>query len=142
MRSIPLAIGWEMLHRGWWGLILAALGGNALPVLIFAVMRHEGVLDLPSDTLIIVHFMVVPLNFVSFGMAVFAVLSPMSRLYTYPVASSTLVGWHMLLGMAAVTLETVAVIGLLNAIFDLGWQPLGPASSRERRLPRCRPRSG
>ena len=126
MRSIPLAIGWEMLHRGRLGLFGRARR-DALPVLVLAVMRHKGVLDLPADTLIIVHFVLVQLNLVSFGLAVVAVLSPMSRLYTYPVASSTLVGWHMLVGMAAVTLETLAVIGLLNAIFDLGWHPLGPA---------------
>jgi hypothetical protein len=128
MRSIPVAIGWEMLLRGRWGLILAALGGNALPVLFFAVLRHKGAIDLRAEpSILITQFIVVQLNLVSFGLAVAAVLSPMSRLYTSAVANSTLVGWHMLVGMSAVILETLALIGVLNAIFDLGWQPWGPA---------------
>jgi hypothetical protein len=127
MRSMPLAIAWEMLHRGRWGMILAALGANALPVFVYAWLGQRGALDPAEPIGFITHFVVVVLNLSLFGLAVIAVQWPMSRLYTYPVASSTLVGWHMLVGMVAVTLEMVAAIGLLNAIFDLGWRPLGPA---------------
>jgi hypothetical protein len=128
MRSRPLAIGWEMLHRGTpWGVILAALLANAMPVFLFALLRHEETLDLAGPTGLLMHFLVLLLNWLFFGLMVVAMLSPMSRLYTYPVANSTLVGWHMLLGMGAVTLEMAAFIGLMNAIFALDWQPLGPA---------------
>jgi hypothetical protein len=127
MRSLPLAIGWEMLHRGRWGLILAALGANALPVLLFTVLRYDGALDPAEPSGIIMHAVVVQINLFLFGTAVVAALWPMSRLYTYPVSTESLVGWHLLLGMAAVALEMVAAIAFLNAIFDLGWRPWGPA---------------
>ncbi len=121
MRSIPLAIGWEILHRGTlWGLILAALSANAMPVLLFALVRYQGALDLAEPIGFLLHFIAVLLNWFMFGLMVVGMLSPMSRLYTYPVANSTLVGWHMLLGMAAVTLEMAASIGLMNALFGLG----------------------
>jgi hypothetical protein len=48
MRSIPLAITWEMLKRGRWGLLLGALGANALPVFLFAALAHDGATD-PAD---------------------------------------------------------------------------------------------
>ena len=42
MKSVPWAIGWEMLRRGRWGLILAALGADALPVLLFGLLKYDG----------------------------------------------------------------------------------------------------
>jgi len=127
MRSVPLAIGWEMLRRGSWGWITAALLANALPAILFTLLRHEG-LDLPDEpSTIIMYAVMVQLNLFAFGAAVAATLAPMSRLYAYPISTSSLVGWHILLGMTAVTLEMAASIAALNAIFNLGWRPLGPA---------------
>jgi hypothetical protein len=128
MKSVPWAIGWEMLRRGRWGLVLAALGANALPALLFGLLRYEGALESPDEpSTIIMHVVTVQLNLFLFGTAVIAALSPMSRFYTLPVSTSSLVGWHMVLGMMAVTLEMAATIALLNVSFGLGWRPLGPA---------------
>src|SRR5271167_4281997 len=128
MRSVPLAIGWEMLRRGRWGLVLAALGANALPVLLFGLLRYDGALESPDEpSAIIMHMVTVQLNLFLFETAVIAALSPMSRLYTFPISTSSLVGWHMVLGMIAVTLEMAASIAILNMCFGLGWRPLGPA---------------
>jgi hypothetical protein len=128
MKSVPWAIGWEMLRRGRWGLILSALGANTLPALLFGLLRYEGALDLPNEpSSIIMYLMTVQINLFLFGTAVIAALSPMSRLYTYPVSTASLVGWHMVLGMMAVTLEMAAAIAILNASFGLGWRPLGPS---------------
>jgi hypothetical protein len=117
-----------MSHRGRWGLLLAALGANALPALLFGVLKYDGALenrDEPST--IIMHIVTVQINLSLFGTAVIATLSPMSRLYTSPISTSSLVGWHMVLGMIAVTVEMVASIAILNVSFGLGWRPLGPA---------------
>ena len=43
MRSVPLAIGWEMLRRGRWPLILYALVANALPVLLFTGLKRRSI---------------------------------------------------------------------------------------------------
>lgn len=42
MRSIPLAMTWDMLRHGRWSLIGAALGANALPVLLFGALQYDG----------------------------------------------------------------------------------------------------
>jgi hypothetical protein len=128
MKSVPWAIGWEMLHRGRWGLVLAALGANALPALLFGMLKYDGALegrDEPST--VIMHMVTVQINLFIFGTAVIAALYPMSRLYTFPISTSSLVGWHMVLGMMAVAVEMAASIAILNLSFGLGWRPLGPA---------------
>jgi hypothetical protein len=124
MRSVPLAIGWEMLRRGRWPLILGVLVANALPVLLFTGLKAIDPADLSQ---IIIHMVLVQINFFAFGTGVLLSLGPMSRLYTYPVSNASLVAWHMLLGMVAVSLEMVASIAILNAMFDLGWRLWGPA---------------
>jgi hypothetical protein len=127
MRSIPLALTWEMLRRGRWGLMLAVLGANALAVLLFTVLRHEGAFDPADQSTIIMHTVLVELNAFAFGMAVIAAIGPASRLYTFPIPTSALVVWTMLPAMAAVAAELVLSTALLNAIFDLGWHLWGPA---------------
>jgi hypothetical protein len=127
MRSIPVAITWEMLRRGWWVLILGVLGANALPVLLWAGLKHQGALDPAEPSMLIMHVVLVQINLFAFGTSVFAALGTVSRLSTYPVPNSALVGWHMLLGMAAIGLEMVASTALLNAMFDSRWPIWGPA---------------
>jgi hypothetical protein len=128
MKSVPWAIGWEMLYRGRWGLILSALGANTLPALLFGLLRYEGALESREEvSTILMHLMTVQINLFLFATAVLASLSPLSRLYTFPISTASLVGWSMLLGTIVVMLEMVVTILLLNASFGLDWRPLGPA---------------
>jgi hypothetical protein len=73
------------------------------------------------------HVVIVQINLFLVGMAVFAAAGPVSRLFAYPVPTSSIVGWHLLLGMVVVGLETLASIAVLNALFDLNWPLWGPA---------------
>jgi hypothetical protein len=129
MRSIPLAITWEMLRHGRWVLTLAVLGANALPVLLFTALWHDGVgaIDPEDQSQIIMQMVLVELNMFLFGMAAIAAMAPASRFYTFPVSTSSLVAWTLLLEMAAVAAELVVSTALLNSIFDLRWQLWGPA---------------
>src|SRR5580704_4935508 len=127
MRSIPLAMTWEMLRRGWWVLALGALGANALPVLLFTVLRYEGPLDPADQSQIIMNMVIVQINVFLFAAAASAALGPPSRLYTFPVSTSSLVAWHLVLGMLAVALELIASTAMLNAMFGLEWRLWGPA---------------
>ena len=127
MKSVPWAIGWEMLHRGRWGLILSALGANTLPALLFGLLRYEGALESREEaSTILMHLMTVQINLFLFATAVIGALSPISRLYTFPISTASLVGWPMVLGMIAVAVEMAATIVILNMCFGLGWRPLGP----------------
>lgn len=127
MRSIPLAMTWEMLSRGRWGLIAAALGANVLPAMLFTALRHEVAVDPGDPSLIVMHVVLVQINMFLFGAAVFAAQGAPSRLYAFPVPTSSLVAWQMLPAMAVVALESLASTALLNAAFDLGWPLWGPA---------------
>jgi hypothetical protein len=127
MRSIPLAITWEMLKRGRWGLLLGALGANALPVFLFAALAHDGATDPADQSYIIMQVVLVQINLFCFGTAVFAAIGPVSRLYTFPISTASIVAWHLSLGMTAVAIELVASTALLNAAFGLGWVLWGPA---------------
>ena len=53
MRSIPVAMTWEMLRRGSWTLTGFALMANLLPVLMLAALRQEGPFD-PGDSSLLV----------------------------------------------------------------------------------------
>jgi hypothetical protein len=127
MRSIPLAMTWEMLRHGRWSLIAAALAANALPVFLFTALRFDGALD-PADRIqIIMHVVSVQMNLFTFGAALFAVQGSASRLYAFPISTASLVAWHLIPAMAALALESLVSTALLNAIFDLRWPLWGPA---------------
>lgn len=127
MRSIPLTMTWELLRHGRWLLIGGLLAANLLPALLFTALRLQGAVNPDDQSSIIMHVLLVQLNMFIFAAAVFAAQGPPSRLYAYPVPTSTLVAWHLLPTMAAVSLEVVVSTAVLNAVFDLGWPLWGPA---------------
>jgi hypothetical protein len=127
MRSIPLAMTWEMLRHRCWTLLAAALGANALAVVLFTALRHDGAVDPGDQSQIVMHMVLVQMNIFMFGAAVFEVQGSPSRLYAFPVSTSRLVAWHLIPAMAAVSLESIVSTILLNAVFDLRWPLWGPA---------------
>jgi hypothetical protein len=127
MRSIPLAMTWEMLRRGRRGFLLAALAGNALPVLLFTALQHDGAIDPADPVQVMLNLVLAEFNMFLFGTALMAASNPASRLYTFPIPTSSLVGWTLLPAMALMAIEVVATTALLNAIFALHWALWGPA---------------
>src|SRR5437667_12048436 len=99
MRSIPLAITWEMLRRGRWGLIAAVLAANALPAIILTALCLDGAVDPGEPSHIIVHVVLVQINLFIFGAAVFAAQGTPARLYAFPVPTSSLLAVHMVPAM-------------------------------------------
>ncbi|MEK6257996.1 MAG: hypothetical protein AABP62_05185 [Planctomycetota bacterium] len=127
MRSIPLAMTWEALQRGRWGLLLGLLGANLMPVLLLAALGHEGGFDPEDHSLTVMHVVLVQMNMFAFGAAIYSAQGTPSRLYSYPIRTESLVAWHMLLAMALVALEMSASTAVLNALFGLHWPLWGPA---------------
>ena len=127
MRSIPMAMTWETLQRGRWGLLLGVLGANALPILLLAALRHEGGIDFTDPGLIGIQVALVQINMFAFGAAALSAQGAPSRLYAQPIRTESLVAWHMLLAMALISLEMVVSTVVLNALFDLDWPLWGPA---------------
>jgi hypothetical protein len=127
MRSIPQAMIWEMWRHGRWSLLLGALAANALPAMLLAALRHDGALDYLDPSQIVIHVVLVQINIMIFGAAIFAAQGSPSRLYALPAQTSSLVAWHMLPAMALIWLLSAASSAALNAVFDIDWPIWGPA---------------
>ena len=127
MRSVPVAITWEMLTRGRWNLLAFALAANLMPMFLLSALRHEGAIE-PSDTsLLIMHVVLIQLNMFIFGAALFDAAGQPARLFALPVSTASLVAWQMLPAMAVMVLQSVTSTALMNAAFDVGWPLWGPA---------------
>jgi len=126
MQTIPMAMTWELLARGRWGILAATLGAIAFPLLIFMSLRQIGGL-LPDDrSILILHVVLVLFNATACGAAVYSAQGQLSQLYAYPVRTSALVAWRMFPAMALIALQIALSIQVLNAMFDLGWPVWGP----------------
>lgn len=127
MRSIPVTLTWEMLTRGRWSLLAFALAANLLPAVLLTALRYEGALDPGDPSMFVMQITMVQINMFIFSCAVFDALGQPSRLYAFPISTSSLVAWQMLPAMALVALESLASTACMNAVFDLNWPLWGPA---------------
>lgn len=127
MRSIPEAMVWEMWRKGRWILLLGALGANVLPVLLLAVLRNDGAIRPQDPSFIVMHVVLVQVNMMILSAAIFTAQGSPSRLFTLPVATSSLVTWHLFPAMVLMWLLSALSSVALNAVFDLNWPVWGPA---------------
>ncbi|HUQ67990.1 MAG TPA: hypothetical protein VM165_00615 [Planctomycetaceae bacterium] len=127
MQTVPQALIWELLTRGRWSLMAAVCGANLLPAFLFTALRHQGGLDTADPSFVIMQVVLVQLNMFAFGSAVMTAQGQLSRLYAYPIRSSTIVLWHLVPAMGLMALETLVSLAALNAAFGLGWSLWGPA---------------
>jgi hypothetical protein len=127
MHSIPLAMTWEMLRRGRWSLAGALFGALLFPLLLLSALQHDGALDPQEPALIMVHQVVTQIGMFVLGAAIFSAQGQPSRLYAFPVPTSTLVTWHLLPAMATIAGGSLVTSLLFNALFHLDWPLWGPA---------------
>lgn len=127
MRTVPIAITWEMLVGGRWSLLTFALGANVMPVFLLGALRLEGGVDPADPSMLTMHLVLVLMNMFIFGMAMMDTSGLPTRLFALPISTPAIVGWQMLLGMVLMSLESVASTACLNAMFNLGWPVWGPA---------------
>ncbi len=127
MRSVPVAITWEMLVGGRWSLLTFAVGANAMPLFLLSALRLDGRVDSTDPSMLAMHLVLVQMNMFIFGMSLMDTPGQPSRLFALPISTPAMVGWQMLLGMVLMILESVASTACLNALFDLGWPLWGPA---------------
>lgn len=127
MRSIPVAMTWEMLSHGRWVFPVSFLGGNLLPVLLLSALRLNGVAESDDPSTVIMHFMFVQIIMFSLAAGVLAAQGAPARLFAWPIRTATLVACQMSASMLLVGLETFVSIAALNSLFDLSWPLWGPA---------------
>ncbi len=126
MRSVPLAMTWELFSNGRWGLPVAILGAHAMPGLLLTALRFEGV-ESGDESMIIIHVVVTLLNAVCVAAAIMTAQGNPSRLYAFPVSTATLVAWQLLPAMVTLFAESALSTMALNAIYKLDWPVWGPA---------------
>ncbi len=127
MHSIPAAMSWEILARGKWTLLAAALGALALPAMILSALETVGAIDAQNPSIVVIHIVMVHINVSMFGAASLIVQRRMSQYYAYPVRTSTIVAWRLIPMMALVAVQTALGTVVLNYWFELGWPIWGPA---------------
>lgn len=127
MRSIPAAMIWETLHRGRWTLIFGLLGANVMHIIVLMAFGPLGAVELDFAIHRALHSTLVQLNMFVFGTAVLAAQGVPSRLYTFPIPTAMLVGWHMFIAMFLVGFEMALSLAFLNAMSHLNWPIWGPA---------------
>lgn len=127
MRSVPLAMTWEVLWRGRWSLLAGALAANFLPLFLFPALKASGGVPPHDPAMLIMHVVLVQINMFIFGAALLAVQESPSRLYTYPVSAATIAAGRLSPTVVLVMAEAALSSAALNAAFGLTWPVWGPA---------------
>jgi len=127
MRSVPLAMTWELLHHGRWQMLLGLLGANLFPVLILTALRIDGAIDPTDQAFVTMQAVLVQMSAFMFGAGILSTQSNSSRMYTLPVRTSTLVAWRMFPAMVLMALQSVIWTSMINALYGLDWPLWAPA---------------
>ena len=127
MRSIPIAMTWELLWRGRGPVLLGLLGANAMPVFLFTALRMEPGFDPGDPSFVTVQVTMLQLLLFCLVAAILSVLELTRRSYALPVSTALLVAWRMIPAMVLISLETLLCLATLNAVFGLDWPLWGPA---------------
>ena len=127
MRSIPLAIVWEMYTRGKWHFLGALLAGNALPALLLRALLHDGALDPEDKSIVTIQVTMVLVNALIVAVAILHAQGAASRLFVYPIPASVIAACHLIPAMATMAIGCLISTVALNAVFHLGWLLWGPA---------------
>ncbi len=127
MRSIPVAMTWEVLRRSWWALVLMPLVSVALPTFILVALRSSGPVDPNDPSMLMVQMFMLQFAMFNCGAGLYSAHGKMSRLYTYPARTTELVAWRMLPMMLLITLQVAVSIWVLNLTLGIEWAIWGPA---------------
>ncbi|BBO30741.1 hypothetical protein [Lacipirellula parvula] len=130
MRSIAGAMAWELVTRGRWQVVGAALATFALPLLVLASMGtgatsfgRDG--DLSNQLL---GFCFVQTNILALVASLLALSATMhKRLYSYPATAATLMHGLILPAAAIIAVDLIVWTAVMNAAFRLQWPTLEPA---------------
>jgi len=126
MRSIPHALIWELFSHGrWWIPGLYAVG-NLITMPLFGLFSHLGV-DPNDHAIVVLNLCFMPVLMMTFGGGVVSAQGSLTRLYTAPISTASLVAWHMFPGAVLVAGEVAVTAWLYNALYNFSWPILGPA---------------
>jgi hypothetical protein len=125
MKSIPVAIAWDIWLRGRRQLVYSVVGAVAMLVVLYRSAIHnqwwtEGL----SATLFNVFFRIEAIWFIA---GACAAIGPARRLYAKPISAAAIAAFQLLPAMAAVTFTHIVVTITFNWMTDSNWPILAPA---------------
>ena len=126
MRSIPRALMWETFSHGRWWILGLFMAGNLLPMFIYSALGPFEV-DPNATEIVLMHIVFLPLIIVSFGGGNMAGQGPMSRLYTKPISTASLVAWHMFPAGILLAIELAVAGWMYRSMYQISWPILGPS---------------
>jgi len=126
MHSIPRALMWELFSHGRWWIPGYMILGNLFPMLLLAFFVHLGV-DPDDHAFVVLHQCFVPVMICSFGAGIISAQGSLTRLYTAPISTASLVAWHMFPGAILLAVEVAAAAWCYNTLYRFSWPILGPA---------------
>jgi hypothetical protein len=118
---------WDLVRRGWWKMLAAALGALLLPFLLLSALELEGGFDRDDPSLLIMNIVLAQMSMLMFAAAVMTSQGQLTRFYALPITTSTLVTWLFVPAMALIAVASAASTAILNLVFDLNWPIWGPA---------------
>jgi hypothetical protein len=126
MRSISQALMWETFSHGRWWIVGFFLFGNLLPMLILGALNPYGI-ESGDLAFLTMHIVFLPIIMLQFGAGIVAAQGAMSRLYTKPISTSSLVAWHMFPGGIMLAFQITVAGWMYRTIYHVDWPILGPS---------------
>ena len=126
MSSIPLVMTKDMLLRGRLALASCILGGTALPVLLFNLLRAKG-LDADDPNMRLILFRLMSCNTFFCAFAFSDAVKFRKGLYALPIRTATLVAYQMIPAMLLAGMAVLVLTGAENAAFGHPYPLWGPA---------------
>jgi hypothetical protein len=117
----------DTLRRGRWTLPSIAVAVNAMPLMLLTALRGVAAIDPGDPSLIMIHVVLTQVNMWVFGVAVLSSQGPVSKLFTLPVTTATIVFWRMLALVILAALQSLLSTLMINALFGVDWPLWGPA---------------
>src|SRR5262249_53768735 len=123
---IPQALTWEILWRGRWSIIGAAVGANLMQVFIFTALAMQGGVEPSDPSQITMHVALMPISALIFAVAALGAQGTVNRLFAFPVTTPSIVFCHFVPVMTLVVLQSVLSTVFFNAVYGLTWPVWGP----------------
>ena len=126
MRSIPQVLMWELFWHGRGWIPVFYFLGNLMPMLLFLMLTHVG-LEPQDPVFLVLHVCFMPIILLCIGGGILPAQGALSRLYSAPISTASLVAWHLFPGGIILAIEIALSVSMYNWLFHLNWPILGPA---------------
>ena len=123
MRSMPQALIWETIGRGWWLLLGFLAVSNLMPLMVYAEFSRYAKMNVSASepAFLLMQVAFIPIVMIQLAIGILMAQGRVSRLYAFPISTSSIVAWHVGSGAILLALFISAISWMNNWLFDVGW---------------------